>query len=87
MRGIPMHTNEPKGERKAGAVGDRQPGPVSDGQLGSIAEQGFFLTPGSLAAARAACAELVFARAMIEAQTATIEALHARLALGFKTAA
>lgn len=66
---------------------DTTPGPVSNRQLGSIAEYGFFLTPGSLAAARAACAELVFARAMIEAQTATIEALHARLEVVFKTAA
>ena len=87
MRGIAMHTNEPKSDKKTHPAGDRPPGPVSDRQLGSIAEHGFFLTAGSLAAARAACAELVFARAMIDAQTATIEALHAKLAVGFKTAA
>ena len=61
--------------------------PMSDQALGTIADQGFFVTPGSLAAARSACAELIFARAMIEAQTATIEALNNRLAQGFKSAA
>ncbi len=60
---------------------------MSDQALDTIAELGFFVTPGSLAAARSACAELIFARAMIDAQTATIEALNARLAQGFKSAA
>jgi hypothetical protein len=46
---------------------------VSDGVLRSIAEHGFFGAPGSLADARSACAELLFARAIIEAQTAKIK--------------
>jgi hypothetical protein len=48
---------------------------VSDGVLRSIAEQGFFAAPGTLADARSACAELLFARAIIEAQTAKIKQL------------
>ena len=48
---------------------------VSDEMLRDIAEQGFFLTQGSLAIARAACSELRFARAMIEAQTTRISQL------------
>jgi hypothetical protein len=50
----------------------RTPVPVSDRVLRSISEQGFFGAPGSLADARSACAELIFARALIEAQTARI---------------
>ena len=45
---------------------------VSDRTLRSIVEQGFFSRAGSLADARSACAELIWARAMIEAQTAKI---------------
>jgi hypothetical protein len=48
------------------------PAAVSDQVLRSIAEQGFFGSTGSLAAARSACAELIFARAMIQAQTARL---------------
>jgi hypothetical protein len=50
----------------------RTPVSVSDQVLRSISEQGFFGAPGSLADARSACAELLFARALIEAQTARI---------------
>ncbi len=49
---------------------------VSDQVLRSIAEQGFFGSPGCLADARAACSELLFARAMIKAQTAKIAELN-----------
>ena len=63
------------------STSDDRPGSVSDQVLGAIAELGFFLTPNSLAAARSACAELIFARAMIDAQTAAIEALNARLSV------
>jgi hypothetical protein len=49
---------------------------VSDRTLRTIVEQGFFGGPGSLAHARSACAELIFARAMIEAQTARITQLN-----------
>jgi hypothetical protein len=48
---------------------------VSDRTLRGIVEQGFFAVPGSLADARSACAELIFARALIEAQTARIAQL------------
>lgn len=78
-----MQTSESTTD-KANGHGAR---PMSDQVLGSIAEQGFFLAPGSLAAARSACAELIFARALIDAQTATIDALNARLAQCFKSAA
>jgi hypothetical protein len=50
----------------------QKPAAVSDRTLRSIVEQGFFGGPGSLADARSACAELIFARAIIEAQTAKI---------------
>jgi hypothetical protein len=50
----------------------RTPVSVSDRILRDIVEQGFFSAPGSLADARSACAELIFARALIEAQTARI---------------
>jgi hypothetical protein len=50
--------------------------PVSEQILRGIVEQGFFGAPGSLADARAACAELIFARTVIEAQTARIAQLH-----------
>jgi hypothetical protein len=53
----------------------RMPGTVSDQDLRNIVEQGFFWAPGYLAAARAACAELIFARALIDAQTARIAQL------------
>jgi hypothetical protein len=56
--------NQPTGVSKCTAV--------SDEVLRSIAEQGFFGTTGSLAEARSACAELIFARAIIQAQTAQI---------------
>jgi hypothetical protein len=48
---------------------------VSDQTLRSIAEDGFFGGSGTLADARSACAELIFARAMIEAQTTKIAQL------------
>lgn len=51
------------------------PESVSDQVLRNIAEQGFFGAPGSLAAARLACEELIFARALIAAQTARIAQL------------
>ena len=50
----------------------RTPVSVSDQVLRNISEHGFFGAPGSLADARSACAELIFARALIEAQTARI---------------
>jgi len=53
----------------------RQPTAVSNRTLHSIVEQGFFGSTGSLADARSACAELIFARAVIEAQTAKIQQL------------
>jgi hypothetical protein len=49
--------------------------PVSDQILRGIVERGFFAAPGSLADARAACAELMFAREMIKAQTTRIAQL------------
>ena len=60
-----------------GAAAAAEPGAVSDQVLRSIAEQGFFGSAGSLADARSACAELIFARAMIQAQTAKIVQLGA----------
>ena len=53
-----------------------KPAAVSDRTLRGIVEQGFFGGAGSLAHARSACAELIFARAMIEAQTARIAQLN-----------
>jgi hypothetical protein len=53
----------------------RTPVPVSDRVLRNISEQGFFGAPGTLADARSACGELIFARALIEAQTARIAQL------------
>jgi hypothetical protein len=50
---------------------------VNDRTLRDIVEQGFFGAPGSLADARSACAELLFARALIAAQTARIAQLAA----------
>jgi hypothetical protein len=64
-----MNFNDPSSARELAAVSDRT--------LRSIVEQGFFAGPGSLADARSACAELIFARAMIEAQTAKIMQLDA----------
>lgn len=78
-----MRRNESTSDTSSG----QQALPMSDQLLGTIAEQGFFVTPGSLAAARSACAELIFARALIDAQTAAIDALNARLARCFKSAA
>lgn len=49
--------------------------PVSEVTLRDIVEQGFFGAPGSLAEARAACAELIFARELIKAQTLRIAQL------------
>jgi hypothetical protein len=54
----------------------RTEAPVSDHTLRSIVEQGFFGAPGSLACARAACAELIFAREIIRAQTIRISQLN-----------
>jgi hypothetical protein len=48
---------------------------VSDATLQGIVEQGFFGSPGSLADARSACAELIRAREIIKAQTTRIEQL------------
>lgn len=48
---------------------------VSEGVLRSIVEHGFFGVSGTLADARSACAELLFARAIIDAQTAKIKQL------------
>ncbi len=53
------------------------PAAVSDRALRSIVDHGFFAGPGSLTDARSACAELIFARAMIAAQTAKIAQLNA----------
>jgi hypothetical protein len=53
----------------------RTPVSVSDRILRNISELGFFGAPGTLADARSACAELIFARALIEAQTARIAQL------------
>jgi hypothetical protein len=49
--------------------------PVSDAALHDIVEQGFFGAPGSLADARSACAELIFAREIIKAQTTRLAQL------------
>lgn len=49
--------------------------PVSERSLRQIVEQGFFGTGSSLAEARAACAELMFARELIKAQTIRIAQL------------
>jgi hypothetical protein len=49
--------------------------PVSEQILRGIVERGFFDAPGSLAVARAACAELMFARELIKAQTNRIAQL------------
>lgn len=49
---------------------------VSEKNLHSIVEQGFFGAPGTLADARAACAELLFARELIKAQTRRISQLN-----------
>lgn len=54
--------------------GDNSPA-VSDKTLQNIVEQGFFGAPGTLAHARSACAELLFARAIIQAQTLKIAEL------------
>jgi hypothetical protein len=59
----------------------KNPAAVSDRTLRSIVEQGFFGGPGSLAHARSACAELIFARAVIQAQTAKIVQLSSALLL------
>ena len=48
---------------------------VSDRILRGIVEQGFFVAYGSLADARSACAELLFARELIKAQTTKIAQL------------
>jgi hypothetical protein len=56
----------------------RTDAPVSDQTLRGIVEQGFFGAPGSLADARAACAELMFAREIIKAQTTRIAQLRLR---------
>jgi hypothetical protein len=45
---------------------------VSDATLRSIVEQGFFNSPGSLAHARSACAELILARKIIKSQAARL---------------
>ena len=50
--------------------------PVSERTLRGIVEQGFFGAPGSLADARSACAELMFAREIIKAQTTRIAQLN-----------
>jgi hypothetical protein len=49
--------------------------PISDRTLRGIVDQGFFGAPGSLANARSACAELIFAREIIRAQTKRIAQL------------
>ena len=59
----------------------RTDAPISDRVLRAIVEQGFFGARGSLADARAACAELIFARALIEAQTARIAQLDSAAAI------
>jgi hypothetical protein len=53
----------------------RTDAPISDRILRGIVEQGFFGAPGSLADARSACAELIFAREIIKAQTTRIAQL------------
>ncbi|MEA3151228.1 MAG: hypothetical protein QOD56_2167 [Gammaproteobacteria bacterium] len=71
MSTVPMMDgNQPSGVIKS-TVSDPSAA-VSDEVLRSIAEEGFFASTGSLAEARAACAELIFARAIIQAQTAQI---------------
>jgi hypothetical protein len=67
-----MDSNESSADKRVAAV--------SDQVLRNIAEQGFFGTQGCLADARSACSELIFARAMIEAQTAKIAQLSSKLA-------
>jgi hypothetical protein len=57
--------------------GARTDAAVSDQTLRSIVEQGFFGALGSLADARSACAELLFARELIKAQTLRIAQLAA----------
>ncbi|MEO7207581.1 MAG: hypothetical protein ABI145_12520 [Steroidobacteraceae bacterium] len=54
----------------------RTDAPVGDQTLRIIVEQGFFGAPGTLADARAACAELIFARELIRAQTTRISQLN-----------
>jgi hypothetical protein len=49
--------------------------PISDRTLRTIVEQGFFGAPSSLANARSACAELIFAREIIRAQTTRLAQL------------
>jgi hypothetical protein len=53
--------------------------PASEQILRGIVERGFFDAPGSLAVARAACAELMFARELIKAQTNRIAQLNSGL--------
>lgn len=60
----------------------RTDAPVSDRTLRNIVEQGFFGAPGTLAHARAACAELIFAREIIKAQTTRISQLHLEVRTG-----
>ncbi len=55
-----------------------KPAPVSERTLRTIVEDGFFGALGTLADARAACAELLFARSIIEAQTLQIAKLHSK---------
>jgi hypothetical protein len=50
-------------------LSNRDDAAISDQILRGIVEQGFFGAPGSLADARSACAELLFAREIIRAQT------------------
>jgi hypothetical protein len=57
---------------------NKPPMALSDKALRDIADQGFFGRPGCLADARSACSELIFARAVIEAQTAKIDELNSR---------
>jgi hypothetical protein len=57
---------------------NKTPMAVSDKALRDIADQGFFGRPGCLADARSACSELIFARTVIEAQTAKIAELSSR---------
>jgi hypothetical protein len=57
---------------------------VSDRILRNIVEQGFFGAPGTLADARSACAELIFARELIQAQTARIAELDSAAAKSIK---
>jgi hypothetical protein len=60
-----------------GCLGDSSA--VSDQTLKRIVEQGFFAAPGTLAHARSACAELIFAREIIQAQTLKIAELNGPL--------